>query len=74
MMNIYIVKYSVNHGGDCAIETGIGAAYFDLDEAKAEVDRLEAANPWTSASILTRIARAPREWTPEQLRWMRGTP
>lgn len=70
MTNIYIVKYTIDGGIREFVETGIGAVYFDLDEAKAEVDRLEAANSWTSASILTRIARAPRAWTPEQKRWL----
>lgn len=28
-MNIYIVKYTIEVGCGCPVETGIGAAYFD---------------------------------------------
>jgi len=68
-MTVFIVTYRTEQQ-----DSRIGAVYFDLGEAKAEVARLEEANPRStlSAGIVIREATRPREWTDEQKRWMRG--
>lgn len=53
-------------------DSRVCAVYFDLEEAKAEADRLDAASSWATAMVVTRTAERPDEWTPEQRRWMRG--
>ena len=66
-MKVYIVTHKVP-----GYETQICACYLTLEEAKAEADRLDAASSWASALVVTREVTRPREWTPEQRRWMRG--
>lgn len=69
-MKIYIITFKTEQ-----CDTRIGAVYFTLEEAKAEVERLDAANPSNlSAGIVIRETTRPREWTDEQKRWMRGRP
>lgn len=66
-MRVYVVTYKTEQ-----MDSRIGAVYFTLDEAKAEVERLDSANPFTHAGLVIREATRPREWTDEQKRWMRG--
>lgn len=67
-MKVYIVTFKTEQQ-----DSRVGAVYFTLEEAKAEVERLDAANSWSSAMVVIREAFRPREWTPEQRRWMRGS-
>lgn len=66
-MKVYVVTYKTEQQ-----DSRVGAVYFDLDEAKAEVERLDKASSWASAMVVIREATRPREWTPEQRRWLRG--
>jgi hypothetical protein len=66
-MRVYIVTHKVP-----GYETTVCAVYATLEEAKAEADRLDAASSWATALVVEREMIRPREWTPEQRRWMRG--
>ena len=68
-MKVFIVTHKVP-----GYEPKVCSVHLSLDEAKAESERLDAASSWASTLVVEREVTRPREWTPEQRRWMRGTP
>ena len=63
-MKVYIVTIHTKN-----LPPAVGACYATLDEAKAEVERLAAANSFTSANVILRNIEVSPPLTPEQARW-----
>jgi len=66
---VYIVTYRTR---DDVYNSRVGSVYFDHEAAQREAMRLESANSYVIAGVITRQVERPREWTERQKRWMRG--
>jgi len=65
-MNVFIVTHKVS-----GYDTRICSVHLDIDEARAEAERLDEASSWASAIIVERpVGPLPKEYTREQKRWL----